>query len=702
MNLETPFRPRARLLLQLGDQLIKTQSIALLELVKNSYDALAKKASITMKNLDSDDEGFIVIEDDGIGMDIDTIRDVWMHPGTEHKQKILEERTESNSTRMPIGGKGIGRFGAHKLGYKIELISKTNNKKEVKVNINWKDFEKDAFLDDVTIKISESEIPEVFKENKTGTRIVISDLKGNWSRSSIREIYRSINSLNSPFESRDSFKTFFRIDNQEILKNLTEFEEIKDSALYEAEVDIFGSEIEKLTYKFKPWDSMTKLSKREIINKGIPMVYNIRDQRTRKLSQEIIDLSNFNIGRIKLKLLIFDRTSKILSLGMKDKKGFKEYLDKNGGIRVYRDGIRVYDYGEPGNDWLQLDLMRINQPGKKISNNIIIGAVYIDRVNSFDLVEKTNREGFIENDAYKSFEKAIKFSLEKILSQRNIDKDIVRKFYSPTSQSEPVIGKLKAIYDLVSEKVSDKNLEVELKQAIKSIQKDYKHITEIYTKSSSAGLSLSIVIHEIIHMIDELAHAVDSKEINSRVKYLVKTLQKTANDYSGVIKQSKKSKTRIGAIVLQALTNVEFRIKAHKIIIVDNFSTSKFYNLQVELSESLILSTLINLIDNSMWWLEYGKVTEKKIYIDIVEGLDNRLTILLADNGPGFSIPPEEIVKPFISDKPGGMGLGLHLASEILNSHKGLIDFPEFGDYDIPDEFKNGAIIALTFPEVIK
>ena len=113
------------------------------------------------------------------------------------------------------------------------------------------------------------------------------------------------------------------------------------------------------------------------------------------------------IGLVKFEGYIFDRDAFVLKLGLSDKQGLKEYLDTNGGIRVYRDGLRVYDYGEIGNDWLNLDIRRVNQPGKKLSNNIILGAISLDRASSKSLIEKTNREGFVENKAYYLFKDAI-------------------------------------------------------------------------------------------------------------------------------------------------------------------------------------------------------------------------------------------------------------------------------------------------------
>ena len=83
-----------------------------------------------------------------------------------------------------------------------------------------------------------------------------------------------------------------------------------------------------------------------------------------------------------------------------EKSTINDYLRENGGIRVYRDNVRVYDYGERDNDWLGIDLKRVHRVGGNISNNIILGSVRLDRKYSIGLKEKTNREGFIEDEAY--------------------------------------------------------------------------------------------------------------------------------------------------------------------------------------------------------------------------------------------------------------------------------------------------------------
>ena len=91
-----------------------------------------------------------------------------------------------------------------------------------------------------------------------------------------------------------------------------------------------------------------------------------------------LDLSEHDIGKVSFEFWLFDRHPAVLRDVTDDVKGLKDYLDENGGIRIYRDGIRVYDFGEPGNDWLNLDIRRVNTPTARTSNNQILGALRLD------------------------------------------------------------------------------------------------------------------------------------------------------------------------------------------------------------------------------------------------------------------------------------------------------------------------------------
>src|ERR1700723_2255984 len=132
------FRPRARLLLLLGDQLIRDPGVAVFELVKNAYDADSSTATITMSYMDDPSRGDIVVEDSGTGMDLETVTNVWLEPGTDHRLTQKEEkRPTARYNRVPVGEKGVGRFAAHKLGEKIRLITRKSRSLEVVVDIDW-------------------------------------------------------------------------------------------------------------------------------------------------------------------------------------------------------------------------------------------------------------------------------------------------------------------------------------------------------------------------------------------------------------------------------------------------------------------------------------------------------------------------------------------------------------------------------------
>jgi len=683
------FKPRARLLLQLGDQLIRNESIALLEIIKNSYDADAEHIDIILSELESTENGLIVIEDDGFGMNLDIIETIWLEPGNNHKGIKLAKQERTPKGRLPLGEKGIGRFGVHKLGNEIKLITRMKNSKEVVIDINWTDFVDAKYLEDVNIKITER-TPEHFKTG-SGTRIEIRNLKKSWSRRSIRDVYRSVTSLQSPFKRLDKFEINFKIDNEEYLKGLLKWNDVKDYRLFEISCEMEGSLITKFDYSFIPWGTMNKLKKKTISLKDdlISNVKKIVDKENK-----IIDLNQYKIGKVKFNAYIYDRDSKILNLGLSDKSGLKKYLDDNGGIRMYRDGVRVYDYGEPGNDWLGLGMRRVNVPAKRVSNNIILGAINLERESSSDLIEKTNREGFIENEAYQKLLESVLYVIDKVEMLRKIDKDRLRHVYGLVGHSEPVLSTVIELKKTIDKKVKDSKLKEEINVYLKRIENDYKQISEIYIRSSSAGLTLSIVIHEVDKLIEELIQTVSREKPSQKIVNLVQHLAKLIEGYTMVIQKSKLKRENLTDLVNQAIFNVELRLKNHNVS-VKFVKPDKLYPIKV--MRNMVLGSILNILDNSIWWLDYSEQKDKQIFIDIIEDYEGFTGILISDNGLGFALSSEDMVKPFVSGKPDGMGLGLHIVESIMSSHNGKIIFPSYGDVKLPSKFEKGAKIILLF-----
>lgn len=688
-KLSVPFKPRARLLLELGNQLIKDEGIALFELVKNAYDADATETTVSLKNIDSQIKGEITVSDDGSGMSWETIVNAWLEPGTDYREKqVIGGKRTKKFHRIPMGQKGIGRFGAHKLGRKIQLVTKSIGNDEIVVEIDWSDFEKKKYLADVPVNVYERK-PEIFAGNKTGTRIKIFGLWNSWNRGMARDVYRAVNSICSPFKSPDSFRAVLTLEDdgkKEWLEGLFSWKEARGAKLFSATCYLEQNEL-VYTYNFVPWATMTKVAGRKVdlTGKGYkPIKMTDGDGNN-------INLGDYKIGKVKIDFYIYDLDANILTLGI-DKKGLKEFLRFNGGIRVYRDGVRVYDYGEPGNDWLDLGVRRVNVPTKRLSNNIIIGAISISREKSTDLEEKTNREGFIENNAVKVFRKAILCALTNIEAERNKDKERLRIAYAKTSYREPVI-------DVISElrvKFEKRGLIKDLGGYLDRIETDYKDVREKLLSAAGAGLSLSIVIHEVEKIIKELAKATEKGKATNHIRDLTKRLSELIEGYAALVRRGGPAKIKARELISQALFNVNYRLSVHKVHIIND--CSKENDFIVKCSKRLILGAIMNILDNSIWWLENKKPEKKQIFITTTRELSGGPAIIIGDNGPGFIDSLEDVIQPFFTRKPDGMGLGLHITDEIMKAHKGKFVILDKGDVRLPREI-DGAVVGLVFME---
>lgn len=694
-----------RIIAHFGEDLIKNESIALLELVKNSYDACARNCDIDFQMRDGQLESLTII-DDGFGMSLETIQKVWLVIGTDFKKK----RVAPNCCgRIPLGEKGVGRLGVHKLGNHISLISKTHNEKEVQLCINWKLLDQAKEINDFLIDISENDTPLYFSQGNTGTRIVIKDLKSDWDRRKLREVYRDLTSLNSPFsEMNDSFNVNIR-SNSDFFKGLPSFEDIKDSGLYFGHCVMKGGQIDNFEYEFRPWPTLNKIGQGRKVQKKDLIQEDLRlkgikedvDLKGRKKRVEYpIDLRDEQIGDIVFDIIIYETDPMILSFANTEKASLKSYLKENGGVRVYRDNIRVYNYGESDNDWLGIDLRRVQRVGGNVSNNIILGSVKIDRTQSKGLKEKTNREGFIENDAYKVFVDSVNYVLSLFVRERNIDKETLATLYKKNRVVEPILADLNEVIEIVDKKVPEENGKDEILKYLYRINTQYKEVKEILIKSANAGLNLSVVIHEIDKLVAALRDYAERGEKELTIS-ISERLEKIIQGYSLMIRKSATGISRLSSIVSTAIENYSFRFSDHKIDVITNPAKS---DLEAYLSESESIAVLINLLDNAIYWLCYARTENRKISLFITNQIAGYNSIIISDNGPGFNIPTDIAIKPFITGKPLniGMGLGLHIANEMMKAMKGQLLFLGKDDVILPRTVQecnvNSAIIALCFP----
>ena len=689
-----------RILSHLGEDLIKNESIALFELIKNSYDANATLCEINF-NFSSEDLKSLIITDNGDGMDINIIKNIWLVVGTDYKRKELDKFKKTQGQRkkrLPLGEKGIGRLSIHKLGNKITLISKSKNNNEVKLSIDWNQLNSVQKIDDFIIELTENEIPEEFI-NSTGTKIIIEELKTNWDRRQLREVYRNITSLNSPFSDKSDAFNVHVISNSNVFDGLPNFEEIKNSALYFGHCKISASRITDFKYEFKPWDSLSKIEKRSVSIQDL----STEDKNIKRKDNSPINLDTSGIGNIEFDIIIFDTDAQIFNYTNIEKTTVKDYLRENGGIRVYRDGVRIYNYGEKDNDWLGIDLRRVQRIGGNVSNNIIIGAVKINRNSSNGLIEKTNREGFIENESYFDFIEAVDYALSLFVRQRNIDKFRLATLYKKHRSVEPVLADLNELISVVEKKIKDKTSKDEILKYLYRINTQYHQVKEILIKSANAGLNLGSVIHTLDKLLSQLTGCINRNEKQKAIEISL-LLEKIVRGYSSMLKKSDIRQHSLSEITSIALDNYEFRFLDHSINVISNYKES---TLNAYLAKAEAISVLTNLLDNSIYWVSYSKNSKenRKISVFLTDQIKGYNSIIVSDNGPGFNLPLDVATEPFQTGKPHniGSGLGLHVAKEMMLAMKGkLLLIADKNEINFPTKIQedkvNNAIVALCFP----
>lgn len=671
------------MLLLLGDQLIRDSGIAVFELVKNAYDADATLVTVELIDVEDAKTGRVIIEDNGCGMDWDTVVNVWLEPGTDYRERQKEEGERTPKFhRFPLGEKGVGRFAAHKLGRKVKLITRTLSSREVTVEVDWTQFGSKKYLSETNVKVSEGPAKH-FAEKQSGTRIEVSDLSEPMARGTLRQIQRAVTSICSPFREPSKFTAVLKVTpDSSQLAGLLDIERALESAPYRATCLVDG-DVLTYDYEFQPLPGMDRVSGRK--------------EKNRKFNVPLVDLFNRdqikeNIGPIFIEFRIFDLDSQVLQFAQSDRKGLRDFLKFNGGVRVYRDGVRVYDYGEAGNDWLGLGVRRVNHPTRHVTSNQMIGAVHLDGSTSRGLIEKTNREGFIEDSNYELFRDLISFALTQIEFERNRDKERIRNAYSSKALREPVLGE---VATLKSELKKYPNIEATLLPLIESIEEQYVTMRDQLLTAAGSGLTLTVVIHEVEKTIKSLSRAIERKSPIGELEEIATHLNELLEGLTYLTRKSGRKVESFSNLIRQAQFNTNYRTRAHGIQVL-NGPEEGGPDPQVKCTRRLVIATLMNLIDNSIFWLNTKGEKDKRIYVGTSLNIPGGPVLFVADNGPGFQDPPELLVEPFMTRKPDGMGLGLHIANEIMKVHDGRLIFPSREELGL-DSTYSGAIVGLQF-----
>lgn len=703
------FRPKARLLVLLGEQLIGSPRLALFELVKNAYDADATHVSVSLR-LD-EEEPNILVRDDGVGMSFEDIRDIWLVPGADHK--LLAKHANKRSPkfgRLPLGEKGLGRFAVHKLGDVIRLTTRKRGEDyESVVRIDWEQLSKQNFLADAQVKI-EKRSPKTFLGDAHGTRIWIGKLRQtDWSRGDVRRMYRQVTSICSPFGAPSDFQVDLTVPGREDdLTGIPSYQDILERAIWRFKFELSADGDLSWHYEFVNRLKGVKLDGRKASAAEARLLVRspkrdlLGDASISRDERLLVDASFVKgIGPIAGEFYVFDRDKEVLAR-MPETQLIKLFLDESGGVRVYRDGVRVYNYGERGDDWLGLDLRRVNVPAARISRNIVVGAIHLNQEDSTELREKTNREGFSDSDALDRLKRVVLGVISIFEMERRADKERLRRLLK-SDTLEPTYSINAPVHELrlLADKYGVLNA---FEPIIKRIETEFSSFQETMLQAGLSGLGLAVVFHEIERGVRVLHQGLEKQLDVSELKQQAKSLTKLFDGFAGLLRKNDRETITASNLIKRARDLNFLRFIHHKVDLVCPLLDGEGLDFELSVSLSLMLGVLNNLLDNSFYWLRvrYPEIDgvapehKRKIFISTFKSEDGGFGLAIADNGPGFIDPPAALVQPFITRKPEGMGLGLYYANLVMELSNGSIQFPDAADVDLPDE-ASGAVVALVF-----
>lgn len=378
---EVAFGVDARLITQLGEQLVPSDVMALAELVKNSYDADATTVTVTYDSVARS----LAIEDNGTGMTRDDFIQGWMTVGTSGKER---EQVSPLFGRARVGRKGVGRFASQRLGQTMLLRTVPRSKDAgIEIAIDWTEFEAGHALGSVEHKATVIGPGE----SEQGTSLMIGSLMRDWREADFREVLADLAEIQAPPEEwrlahgtarRDpGFEATFVFDGEPI-PVVREWEKLHEERIgtLTGTVDAEGNaqfEVEFIR----------------------PSSRSLRERYPAKLSTGPL--------YFKIDLFVFDTRF------MRGVRKAQALARKWGGVRIWRDGFRVFPYGEPGDDWLGLDA---HAAARRIPLNMwrgqtVLGGVYLTQAENPGFVDLLTRRGLLENECLRELQEYLQFAL---------------------------------------------------------------------------------------------------------------------------------------------------------------------------------------------------------------------------------------------------------------------------------------------------
>ena len=525
----------SRLLEELGENLVTRNHVALSELIKNAYDAEATEVEIDFINArkQKDRVSEIRIADNGHGMTVDEIQNNWMRVATTDK---IENPITENYGREKAGEKGIGRFAVRRLAHQLELYTVGYDEEkdvyqETELSFDWRDFEQDTDIEDVPVTPTVTEHPsDADIETKTELRLL--ELQDSWDKQDFNTLRRNVVTLSLVEPTR---RDGYREDpGFSIQFNAPEF-------------DVEGATLTEQVHDAS-WGCLEgRLTDNGAVKLNIEA--KLVGQEEYKFSA---DTSGIEDSEFKISYLPRQREP-LRDTGTLSLERIREISDEHGGIRVYKGGFRVFSYGGPNNDWLEIESEgRPARPSERFDelvgefelhnsyervllvhpdNRQLIGRVNIPSNANLDM--KSDREGFIEEgDEFERLKEILRLSLEWMTLQYSR--------YKSLKSQEDVEEKKKEFEQELGGSTDDTDSSTGLDSFIdddSGDNQDESSTSVVSASSSSTTMDTDEVVNEAVDLLETAASTATTQSTDDDNEMTDETVEKATELVRSSIEQ---------------------------------------------------------------------------------------------------------------------------------------------------------------------
>lgn len=427
---------------ELGELLVGRASTALIELIKNSYDADATLVTVFGANLSQPEIGRITITDNGVGMTPSRFRLGFLRIAARIKEE--NERRSFKFKRRFTGAKGVGRLAAHKLARELHVISipnldaivniKPTDRKSISATINWDTIENLETLDQIENSDAIT-LEKTTVSGKSGTTIELRKLRQKWTPSERTRFFWEVQTFQPPTLLVDPPRRAFRAEDDLLFKTLS-VRDSKQNSPFRVKLDgefDTGEEYWQTIISAANWLLEINATPATVSFVITPTKTQLKENSaSSQFRQTIVNPNRGHGPSFHARILIREGSKGV-------KRSQREWVGRAAGIRVYMEGFRVLPYGEPNDDWLSIDSGYVargrlmpyleefglategddkNTGLNRLRKNAYFGAIFLTLERSQGLQMLVNREGFIPNANFDNLRSLVQLGIDLSVRHR--------------------------------------------------------------------------------------------------------------------------------------------------------------------------------------------------------------------------------------------------------------------------------------------